>query len=275
MGAVVLWVTAVFTAAGEAPPMELVDEAQTQAQAEVAPPDTLAAPRPNDLSRAASSSSPSNLLAPDAVVVDKGLPLVEDLSIAASGPSVAPVVSAVVRDAETSVSRVEVCYRATGGVEGFSCLPMAKGERDLFLARLPDGLQTSGFSLYLVAHDAAENEARFGSEEKPLEVAAASEGTLERLDREERLLAYGAVHPGWIMLSLGTGLLAAGGAGIFWSDYANMRALQQSETDPARKARREEVLLGDLLWAGGLTVVAAVGTVTGAVLLGVSGADQE
>lgn len=273
MGAVVLWVAAVFTAAGEVAPMGLVDDAQAQPQ--VTQTDAVATPQPNDLNSAASSPALSSAPAPDSVVVDKGLPLVEDLSIAASGPSVAPVVSAVVRDAETSVVRVEVCYRATGVVEGFSCLPMAKGEGDLFLARLPDGLQTSGFSLYLVAHDAAENKARFGSEEKPLEVAAASEGTLERIEREERLLAYGAVHPGWIMVSLGTGLLAAGGAGVFWTDYANMRALQQSETDPSLEARREEVLLGDLLWAGGLSVVAVLGTVTGAVLLGVSGAHQE
>lgn len=270
MGAFVLWVAAVFTAAGEAAPPVLVDEAPV----DVAQPDVTAAPPPSEMPGTASSSASSSPPAADAII-DKGLPLIEDLSIAASGPSVAPVVSAVVRDAETSVVRVEVCYRAAKGGEDFSCLPMAKGERDLFLARLPDGLQTSGFSLYLVAHDAGENEARFGSEDKPLEVAAASEGTLERLDREERLLAYGVVHPGWVMLSLGTGLLAAGGAGLFWSDYANMRALQQREADPSLEARREEVLLGDLIWAGGLTAIAAAGTVTGVVLLGVSGAHQE
>ncbi|MFZ9886552.1 MAG: hypothetical protein ACO3JL_03525 [Myxococcota bacterium] len=270
-GAIVLWVAAVITAAGDAVPTTIAaDDA-----AEVAHPVRAPAQGPQETPGGALAPSSSSAPGTESAIFDKGAPLVDDLSVAASGPDVAPVISAVVRDAETSVARVEVCHRAAGRSDAFSCVAMAKGEQDLFLARLPDGLQTSGFSFFLVAYDAAENVARFGAEEKPIEVPAASEGTLERLDREERLLAYGAVHPGWIMLSLGTGLLAAGVAGVFWSDYANMHALQQSETDPALRSRREEVLLGDLLWAGGLSTVAAVGTVTGVVLLGISGAQYE
>lgn len=198
---------------------------------------------------------------------DSKAPLIEDVAVAASSPTTAPMITAVITDDWSGVERADVYFRRSTSA-AYEKASLNPGTGGLFIARLPDGTQTTGFEYYLEVWDAAENgPSRIGAPEAPLVVPAAEEGTVERLEREQAERDMGPVHPAWMMLSLGGGVLAAAGAGVFWLDYVNLQSQIAAESDPARRVEIEEAALGDAVLGSVLGVVAAAGLLTGVSLL--------
>lgn len=198
---------------------------------------------------------------------DSKAPLIEDVAVAASSPTTAPMITAVITDDWSGVERADVYFRRSASA-AYEKTALNPGTGGLFIARLPDGTQTTGFEYYLEVWDAAENgPSRMGAPEAPLVIPAAEEGTVERLEREQTEREMGPVHPAWMMLSLGGGVLAAAGAGVFWLDYVNLQSQIAAESDPARRVEIEEAALGDAVLGSVLGVVAAAGLVTGVSLL--------
>lgn len=194
-------------------------------------------------------------------------PLIEDVAVAANSPSTAPLITAVITDDWSGVERAHVYFRRLGG-GAFEQATLSPGSGGLFIARLPDGTQTTGFEYYVEVWDAANNgPARLGTPEKPLRVEPASEGTLTRLEREQAEREMGPVHPAWMMLSLGGGLLAAAGSGIFWLDFATSQGRLAEETDPGVRRELENALLGDAVIGSVLGAIAVAGLATGIGLL--------
>lgn len=198
---------------------------------------------------------------------DANPPLIEDVAVAASSPNTAPMITAVITDDWSGVERAHVYYRPPGQSE-FQQAALTPGTGGLFVARLPDGTQSTGFEYYVEVWDAANNgPARMGTPEEPYRIEPASEGTVERLEREQAVREMGPVHPAWMMLSLGGGVLAAAGAGIFWLDFLNLQGQLASENDPTRRTALEDAILGDVVIGSVLGVVAAAGLATGIGLL--------
>lgn len=208
---------------------------------------------------------PANV--PDASADDHNPPIIDDIAVAASSPDAAPLVTAVITDDWSGVERAYVYFRRPGA-SAFERATLAPGSGGLFLARLPDGTQNTGFEYYVEVFDAANNgPARMGSPEKPFRVEAAREGTVQRLEREQAAREMGPVHPAWMMLSLGGGILAAAGSGIFWLDFATSQARLANETDPDIRRALENAMLGDVVIGSVLGVLAVGGLATGVGLL--------
>lgn len=205
--------------------------------------------------------------AADGASDDDNAPLIEDVAVAASSPSTAPMVTAVITDDWSGVEKAHVYFRRPGA-SAYEKTALHPGTGGLFIGRLPDGTQTTGFEYYVEVWDAANNgPTRMGSPEAPLKVQPAAEGTVARLEREQEQAALGPVHPAWMMLSLGSGVLAAAASGVFWLDFMNLQAQRAAETDPERQTALDEALLGDVVIGSVLGVVAAAGLSTGVGLL--------
>lgn len=198
---------------------------------------------------------------------DEKAPLIEDVAVAASSPNTAPMVTAVITDDWSGVERAHVYFRPLGE-PAFMKAALNPGTGGLFIARLPDGTQKRGFEYYVEVWDAANNgPSRMGSPEEPYRIEPAAEGTVTRLEREQEAAAMGPVHPAWMMLSLGGGVLMAAGSGIFWLDLVNLQGQLASETDPERRVELDDAILGDIVLGSVLGVVAAAGLATGISLL--------
>lgn len=221
-------------------------------------------------------------------VDDDTPPLIEDLAVAAGNPTTPPMITAVITDDWSGVERAEIFFRAPGAAE-FDKVAFSPGAGGLFIARLPDGVQKTGFEYYVEVWDAAKNgPTRMGSPEAPLPVEAAAEGTLDRLERQEREALEGPVHPGWVMLAMGTGVVASAVSGLFWIDLLNVvqpnidvihkdLAANPSAT---RRAELEKSLTtyensrtGDLVFGAvtGVIGVAALGTGVALMIVSMSG----
>lgn len=211
-------------------------------------------------------------------------PLIEDLAVAAANPSAPPMITAVFSDDSSGVRLAEAFFRAPGAAV-YEKVEFSPGEGGIFIARLPDGLQRTGFEYYVEVHDAAGNPpARLGSADRPLAVRAATETTAERLARQsaEDEVHHG-IHPGWTMLALGAGVAAAAASGWFWLDFATVVTPQIAKLDaqladasltPGTRAALEEqrraygnAQVIDAATGSVLGVVAVAGLATGITLL--------
>jgi hypothetical protein len=176
------------------------------------------------LSTQAPSAPPSAVSSTDAPPVeapsDAESPNIEDLAVAAANPAAPPMITAVFSDDASGVKLAEVFFRKPGDAS-YEKAEFAAGQSGIFIARLPDGLQRSGFEYYVEVVDAAGNPpSRLGSADRPLVVNGATESTAARLERraiEERIEP--SIHPGWTMLALGVGVAAGAGAGVFAYDW--------------------------------------------------------
>jgi hypothetical protein len=211
-------------------------------------------------------------------------PIIEDVAVATS-PGVAPVVSATMSDSGSGVGEARVYYRTAGATEWAHAAFSGSADSSLFLARLPAGLEASGFSYYIEATDKSGNgPVRIGSPTTPIDVARAEESMRARFDRQElepvREETSGA-RPALIMLGFGVGVLSAAGAAAYLGDLVVSnerldevnRQLAGDPSDAQRAQLRDErkgyqdALVTDGAIASILGVVAVTGLVTGTALL--------
>jgi hypothetical protein len=220
---------------------------------------------------------------------DVEAPIIEDIAAAASSPDTAPVVTVMMSDRGSGIGDAAVVYRLPGSAEWKRAPLQGSGTAgsSLFIAHLPDGLQRTGFEYYVEASDKAGNgPARIGSAEAPVPVAKATEATSKRLDRQreaeqDQSTAVTGIHPGWIMLALGTGVLAGAGAGAYLIDLsisssrkaaaeADLRksptADQRQDLEAARDGYQNAIVY-DAAIASVLGVVAVAALATGTALL--------
>lgn len=227
------------------------------------------------------------LLLASANAPDTEPPIIEDLAAAAANPAAAPVITVMLTDNGTGIGNAFVFYRGPG--QSWSKAELKGGTTGLFIARLPDGLQRTGFDYYVEATDVAGNgPARIGSPEAPIHVERATVATLDRIANEPKVEARADpihIHPAWMMLSLAVGVLAGGGAGAYAMDLAGVnKSIGIDETnlaDPnlsdvgrkkiqANEAQLKQAATQDTVIAAILGVVGAAGIVTGAALVGVT-----
>ena len=204
-------------------------------------------------------------------VDDKAAPLIEDLAVAAGNPTTSPMITAVITDDWSGVERAEIFFRRTGELE-YQKTTLSPGAGGLFIGRLPDGLQKSGFEYYVEVWDAAKNgPARMGTPEAPLPVAPAKEGTLQRIERQEREALAGPVHPGWVMLAMGTGVVATAVSSWFWYDLfktvlPGLETVNQNLASPnLSEADRQKNLEAQLAYEQARTGNLAIGSIVGVV----------
>lgn len=144
---------------------------------------------------------------------DLEAPIISDLAAAASSPDAAPVITVNVTDAGSGVGNVVVHYRAQGK-KRWERLDLT-GDGGLYLARLPDGLQRTGFEYWVTATDVAGNgPTRIGSDDRPISVAPATVSTARAL--AQRAAEEDDGHdPLWAMVAIGAGVVAGASAGLF------------------------------------------------------------
>lgn len=241
-----------------------------------ASPDALSAPPPAVAPPPPPSAAPPSDLEP---------PIIEDVAAASSSPQAAPVITVLMSDRGTGVGTSSIFYRALPTGTWLKA-ELRGGTSGMFIARLPDGLQISGFDYYIEATDVAGNgPARIGSRELPIRVERATMPTLERLERQRFVEPGPAIHPAFLMLSLSVGVLAGAGAGAYALDLggtndrlAGVRSeLARTDNSDQRRndllvnqAALESAIVGDTVITSVLGVVAAAGLATGIVLVVVS-----
>jgi hypothetical protein len=241
--------------ATEAPP----DEDAATPEADAAAADAEAAAVAGDASAPASEAMA--LPADDEEQNDTEPPFIEDLAVAAGNPATSPMITAVITDDWSGVDEAHVFYRLTGE-SSWERAPLQPGSAGLFVARLPDGSQRSGFEYYLEVWDAARNgPTRIGGPEEPFGIAPATEGTLDRVKREKEEAELGAVHPAWITLALGTGIAGTAAAGAFALDYVGLQqrldnAAPNENVDAIRSAQTGDIVFGAILGAVGVAGLA-------------------
>jgi hypothetical protein len=192
---------------------------------------------------------------------DVDAPIIEDVAAASSNPQAAPIVTVLMSDRGSGVGTAAVLFRPLPA-GSWRRAELKGGTGGLFIVRLPDGLQASGFDYYIEATDIAGNgPARVGSAEAPIRVEQATVPTLERLRRRRTLEPDPTIHPGWVMLSLSVGVLAGAGAAFFGLDL-----VQASADVAAGDAGRQDAVVSDAVMSSVLGVVAAAGLVTGGTL---------
>jgi hypothetical protein len=224
------------------------------------------------------------LLSVTATAPDTDPPIIEDLAAAASNPDAPPIVSVTLSDPGSGVGTAYVHYRGVGST-AWDKAELKGAANGLFIARLPDGLQKSGFDYYVEATDVAGNgPTRIGSENAPIRVERATEATKVTLEREaaKHVEPGPQIHPAWLMLSLGVGVLAGGGAGAYSLDLigtnkkiddANEKLANPNISDASKAAlekSRSNLQIAstqDTVIAGILGVVGAAGIVTGTTLV--------
>lgn len=202
---------------------------------------------------------------------DVNAPIIEDLAVAAGNPRTPPMITAVITDDWSGVEQATIFFRAPGEVD-FKKATLEPGSGGLFIARLPEGTQREGFQYYVEVFDAAKNgPSRLGSPLEPFEVGPADIGTLDRIERERQRAELGPIHPAWMMVSLGTGIVAGAGTGVFLIDiFANVNPnLEQAQMvgDTDAVATWERARLADATIASVLGVISAAGLATGIGLL--------
>ena len=208
--------------------------------------------------------------ATQAAPVDVDPPLIEDVAAASSNPDAAPVITVMMSDRGTGVGSAFVHFRAPRGE--WQKVDLKGGTTGLFIARLPDGVQRTGFEYWVEATDIAGNgPARIASPDRPIVVDKATEPTLQRVERQRaaaELAAPIAIHPAWLMLSLGVGVAAGAGAGAFALDIKNvLQTIDAEQPTGERRAELEQARTLDIAAAATLGVVAVAGLATGVVLV--------
>jgi hypothetical protein len=191
------------------------------------------------------------------------------------------------------VGTARVFFRAAGSSGAFDKVELKGGTSGLFIARLPDGLQKSGFDYYVEATDIAGNgPARIGSPEAPIRVERATEATLTRLAHQEadHKDPIPQIHPAWMMLSLGVGVLAGAGAGAYALDLAGVdkkvvgddKILNDADTSAgakrsaaANKTALSKAATQDTVITAILGVVSLASLATGVVLVSIGVAAGE
>ena len=222
--------------------------------------------------------------------VDTDPPIIEDLAAASSNPEAAPVITVMLADPGTGVGTARVVFRAIGGA--WQKAELKGGTQGLFIARLPDGLQRSGFEYYVEATDVAGNgPSRIGSADVPIRVERAKEPTIKRLERQkaEHAEPGPTIHPAWLMLSLGVGVLASAGAGAYGLDWSGVNGeigtvdadLAKPGLSPAavtalqgRKANLTSAATQDGIICTVMGVIGGAGLVTGTALVIVSSLNE-
>lgn len=217
----------------------------------------------------------------EAEIIDTEPPSVDDFAVAAQNPNGAPYVTAVITDDASGVASAIVFTRQAGKLE-WQQTPLVANDGGLFLGKLPDGLQKTGFEYYVEVTDAKGNgPTKVGSRNQPLIVEPAGMGELarEKIPVEQ---AQFVVHPAWVMVAMGAGILAAGVSGIFWYDLGGLVIQRQdnqalldmgglSNADRAEleaaNANIDNAIIGDIAIAGTLTAIAAAALGTGIGML--------
>lgn len=219
----------------------------------------------------------------EAEVDDKQPPLIEDLAVAVGSPTTPPMITAVITDDWSGIERADIYFRRPGESE-YQKVALNPGSGGLFIGRLPDGIQSTGFEYYVEVWDAAKNgPTRMGEPERPYPVEAAAEGTLDRIARQEREALEGPVHPGWVMLAMGAGIAASAFSGVFWYDLFNVVQPQIDDIDgqlgagnlsagdraalEKSRAAFENSRTGDVVFGSILGVVGVAALGTGAALM--------
>lgn len=200
-------------------------------------------------------------------------PRIEDIAVAAANPNMAPMITAVITDDFSGVDRALFFYRITGENE-FKKAVLVPGAGGLFIARLPDGVQNKGFDYYVEVYDAANQPpARIGSADMPLFVPAAIAGTTLSSSYVED--EFTGVHPGWIMLSIGSGMVLTAASGWFFYDLATvvlptLENVKGQELEPGAEAALRNSLVGDVLMGSALAAIGVGALGTGMVLMALS-----
>lgn len=230
--------------------------------------------------------APALATEPDTVeasaVTTSTAPLLSGLVVAADNPAAAPVVSFTVEPVDAEVT---VWWRASGS----DWTGIATTRPGAFrFARLPDGVQQKGFAFFVEATVDGQ-EARTGTRASPIEVPPAVEGNLERVDRDARdAAAVVGPHPAFVMIALGTGVIAGAGAGAFGWDLqivqrrladvdAALAAGPDADTRQTLQAERtalDNAALQDTVAVAVLGSVAGVALVTGVTLLMIGAVEQ-
>ena len=221
---------------------------------------------------------------------DKEPPVIEDLAVAAQNPAASAVVTALLSD-ETGVAKAMFFYRTLPAApdEKYQALELDGDRRGLFMAKLPDGPQRTGFEYYVEVTDMAGNPpTRLGSVGRPFVVDRAVEATRERAARQKALEPQ-KMGPGWAALALGVGALTGAGSAGSWTLYGVQRGrdsqivteLDDPSTTAATRATLHEEQQSAtntrvLAFAGGTALgVAAVTGLTVGVILLVAAANEE
>lgn len=217
----------------------------------------------------------------EAEIIDTEPPSVDDFAVAAQNPNGAPYVTAVITDDASGVASAIVFTRQAGKLE-WQQTPLVANDGGLFLGKLPEGLQKTGFEYYVEVTDAKGNgPTTVGSRNAPHIVEPAGMGELarEKIPVEQ---AQFVVHPAWVMVAVGAGILAAGISGIFWYDLGGLVIERQdnqalldmgglSNADRAEleaaNANIDNAIIGDIAIAGTLTAIAAAALGTGVGML--------
>ena len=213
---------------------------------------------------------------------DDAPPFIEDVAVAAVNPEIQAMVTVLISD-DKGIAGATIFYRRVEE-STFSSLPLVAGSSTLFVARLPDGLQLGSFEYYIEAKDTGGNVARVGSADEPFLVKTAQEGTLERLEREGKNVSGPKIHPAWVMISLGTGVLASAGSAAFFYDFTRLQReiddidakIADGEGSPqltAGKAEREDSASTNLIFGTILGVVGVAALATGISLLVVNASE--
>jgi hypothetical protein len=214
---------------------------------------------------------------------DTDPPIIEDVAAASSNPRAAPAITVMMSDRGTGIGSAFVIYRQLPSGE-WQKAELKGGTTGLFIARLPAGLLVSGFEYYIEASDIAGNgPARIASALAPIRVERATQATTDRLREEREAVNVGpAIHPAFLMLSLGVGVLAGAGAGAYALDLASIGSrIGDVDTELATgglsDTRRAELLAargaletaqrGDLVITSILGIVAVAGLGTGVTLV--------
>lgn len=213
---------------------------------------------------------------------DREPPVIEDVAVASENPQAAPIVTVVMFDRGTGVGASSIFFRSSPD-DAWQTVELKRSGAGLFLARLPDGLQVSGFSYYIEAYDIAGNgPERIGSAAVPLHVERATMSTLQRLEQERMVEPAAPLDPAFLMVSLGVSVLAGAGSAAFALDLVdtNLRLaevanelLRTDNSDERRsvllssQAQLENAAVGDGVITATLGVVAVAGLVTALTLV--------
>jgi hypothetical protein len=230
--------------------------------------------------------APALATEPDTVeassVATSTAPLLSGLAVAADNPAAAPVVSFTIEPVDAEAT---VWWRAPG--LDWTAITTTRSGAFRF-ARLPEGVQQKGFAFFVEA-TAGGQQARTGTRASPIEVPPAVEGNLERVARDARdAAAFVGPHPAFVMIALGTGVVAGAGAGAFGWDLqivqrrlagvdAALSAGPDADTRQALRAERTALghaVLQDTVAVAVLGTVAGVALVTGVTLLVIGAVEQ-
>ena len=201
-------------------------------------------------------------VAPADPLIDSDAPGIEDVAVAASNPDVAPVITAVLSDNGSGIGSAILSYRVAGAAE-WQTLALAGTPGDNWVGRLPDGPQRTGFSWCLDVTDKSGTAGHLGTRERPFEVPAATEGTLSQLEHEPQK----GIHPAWVMVAFGGGVLSGAGAGAFAIDLGTSNTRLKNTVDTTTRTALQHAITQDAQIASVLGVVGAAGIATGIVLL--------